>query len=239
MSYKKIPLLAGVPLTLDIPGMLLLIDSTGVAGGVDVQLVRNGTPGTTMPDRKAAFRHVGAFDAVTFTAAVDTTVAAFLSNDDVQLGLNDGSSVKVPDGLKITNEAGEPIPVLFGGTVAPVFGSATVTNDDAAAIPVKQKVGAVFTVQTEKLTVLADHTPGVINTGAAQLLISDATFKRLRVKNASAVARVAIGGVAVTMANAAIILEPGDMWTEDDAPGAAWYATSDTAAADVRVLGVK
>jgi hypothetical protein len=50
---------------------------------------------------------------------------------------------------------------------------------------------------------------------------------------------VAIGGAAVTMANAAIILRPGDIWVEDDAPGAAWYAVADTAGADVRVMGVK
>jgi hypothetical protein len=41
------------------------------------------------------------------------------------------------------------------------------------------------------------------------------------------------------MANAALILEPGDTWAEDDAAGAAWYAVSDIAGADVRVMGVK
>lgn len=228
MSYQKIPLLAGIPYRLDIAGKLLLLDSVGVAGAVDVALVRAGTPSTTMPGRLPGFRLVGDFDGVVLTAAVDTIVGLFLSFDDVNLGTNK---------LEIANSASNPVNVLFGGTVTPVLGA--LTNTDAQAVPVVQKVGAVTTVQTEKLATIVDHNPAVINTGAAQLLITDATFKRLRVKNASASARVAIGGAAVTMANAAIILEPGDAWAEDDAAGAAWYAVSDTNGADVRVMGVK
>jgi hypothetical protein len=41
------------------------------------------------------------------------------------------------------------------------------------------------------------------------------------------------------MAKAAIIIGPGEMWIEDDAAGANWYAISDTAGADLRMLGVK
>jgi hypothetical protein len=100
MSYQQIPLLAGKPFRLDIAGALLLIDSPGVAGGVDVQLVRNGTPGPTMPNRKTAFRHVGAFDGVIFTAVADTMLGVFLSFDDVQLGVSDGSAVTVPGGCR-------------------------------------------------------------------------------------------------------------------------------------------
>lgn len=277
MSYQTIPLLAGVPYRVEVAGQLFLLDSPGVAGGVDVSLVRNGTPGPTMPNRRTAFRHVAAFDAVILTAAVNTNVGFFISFDDVQLGIADGSAVSVPGGIKVTNDASAPIPVNFTGTVSPVLGSVKVTNDstapvptagtvtntdaqaipvtqkagatfsvsgvltntDAQAVPVVQKVGTVLTTQAEKLATLVDHNSAVIGTGAAQLLINDTTYKRLRVKNASATARVAIGGSAVTMANAAIILEPGDMWTEGDAAGAAWYATSDTAGADVRVMGVK
>ena len=229
MSYYTIPLLAGVPLTMDTPGRLILVDSPGVAGGVDIRIMRNGTPGPTMPMRKAAFRHVGEFSGVILTAAVDTIVGIFLSFDDVQLGIADGSAVSMPDGVKITNIDSEPIPVAFAGTVAPVFGTATIDNDNVGAVPVQQQA----------LSMIVDQAAVVINTGAAHLLISDATYKRLRVKNEHATARIALGGAAVTMANGAIILEPGDMWIEDDAAGAAWYATSDTAGADVRVMGLK
>jgi hypothetical protein len=230
MSYQNIPLQAGIPFRMDIAGRLLLVDSVGVAGAVDVALVRGGTPGAKMPARMPGFRMVGDFDGVILTAPVDTTVGLFLSFDDVNLGTNK---------LEISNSLDNPVKVLFGGTVAPVLGSTKTTNTDAEAVPVKQKIGAVFTTQAEKLVVIVDNAPAVINAGAVQLLINDATYKRLRVKNASAVARVALGGAAMTMANAAIILEPGDTWTEDDAAGAAWYAVSDVAGADVRVMGVK
>lgn len=258
MSYQSIPLLAGKPYRLDSPGVLLLIDSPGIAGGIDVQLVRGGQALAVMPNRKAAFRHVGAFDGVILTAEVDTTAGFFISFDDVNLGLSDSSAVSIPQGVSITNPPGAPIPVTFSQQIVPL-GSVKINNADAEAVPVVQKVGgsfiveqkaaasftveqkaaAVFTTQAEKLTNIVDHTPAVIGTGAATLLISDATYKRLRVRNASATARVALGGAALTMANAAIILEPGDTWVEDDAAGAAWYAISDTAATDVRVLGIK
>lgn len=218
MSYQKIPLLAGKPHFLEVAGRVLLIDSPGVAGSVDVALVVNGTPTTTMTGRKSGFKNIAAFDGVMLSSAVDTTVTLFLSFEDVNLGTNS---------LEIANSAANPVNVLFGGTVAPVIG--TLTNTNTQAVP----------VQKQALAVIVDHAAAVINTGAAQLLINDATYKRLRVKNASTTARLALGGAAVTMANAAIILEPGDMWAEDDAAGASWYATSDTAATDVRVMGLK
>lgn len=237
MAYYALRLQAGVPYTHNVAGKLILLDSTGDADGVDIATIRNGTPQSTMPMRKAAFRLVEAYDGVMLTAAVTTTVGIFLSFEDVQLGVADGAAVKVPEGVNITNEV--PIPVEFAGTVTPVLGVVTVDNTNAEAIPVLQKTGDVFTVQAAQMGSIVDHGPAVINTGAAQLLVSDSTLKGLRIKNASASARVALGGAAVTMANASIILEPGDMWLEDDTAGAAWYAVSDTAGADVRVMGIK
>ena len=228
MSYQSISLLAGVPFQLDSPGTLILIDSPGVAGGVDVQMVRNGTPGAKMPNRKAAFRHVGAFDAVVLTVAVNSTVGLFLSLDDVQLGVSDGSAVKIPDGVVVMNTAGNPVPVLFGGTVTPVLGSVTVTNNNAAAVP----------VQMQALSVLVNIAPVVVGV-AAVALVADATLKRLRIRNSHASAVVGLGAVGVTLANAAIQLQPGDIWTEDDAAGAEWYAISNTAGTNVQLQGVK
>lgn len=219
MSFYRIPLLAGVPFRHDVPGKLLLIDSPGVAEAVDVALIINGTPGTTMTGRASGFRNVAPFDGIVFTAAVDTVMTVFVSFENVDLGTNK---------IEISNPLARPVPVTFTQQIVPL-GSVTVSNPNATAVYVQQQA----------LAVIVDHAAGVINTGAAQLLIADPTYKRLRVKNASPVARVALGGASMTMANAAIILEPGDSWTEDDAAGASWYATSDTAGADVRVMGVK
>lgn len=41
------------------------------------------------------------------------------------------------------------------------------------------------------------------------------------------------------MANAAIQLKPGEVWLEDDAAVAGWYAVSDTDGVKVQIQGVK
>ena len=43
----------------------------------------------------------------------------------------------------------------------------------------------------------------------------------------------------MTMANAAIQLKPGEVWLEDDAAVAGWYAVSDTDGVKVQIQGVK
>lgn len=217
MSYKKIPLLAGIPFRLDIPGKLLLIDEVGVAGSVDVEMIESGTAREKMTNRKPGFRIIDRFDGVILTASVNTTVALFLTMEAVELGTNQ---------LEISNSVSNPVNVLFAGTVAPVVGN--ITNNNAAAIP----------VQTQQLSTIVEK-PAVSVGVATIALVSDATLKRLRIRNNSAAAVVGIGSAAVTMANAAIILQPGDTWIEDDAAGAAWFAISDTAATDVRVSGLK
>lgn len=55
----------------------------------------------------------------------------------------------------------------------------------------------------------------------AVALIADLTLKRVTFRNNHATAIVAIVGAAVTLANGAIQLAPGDVWTEDDAAVAA------------------
>lgn len=103
-----------------------------------------------------------------------------------------------------------------------------VTNADVDGIPVRNK----------RLTNVP--TPTIVTAGVAQVLISnDATLEQLRVRNTNGSATVGIGPIGVTLANATIILSPGDTWIEDNAPGIAWYAISSIAATDLAVQGVK
>lgn len=236
MAYYTLRLQAGVPYTHSVAGKLILLDSTGDADGIDIATIRNGTPQTTMPMRKAAFRLVEAYDGVMLTSPVATSVGIFLSFEDVQLGVADGAAVKVPDGVAINNT--EPIPVLFGGTVTPVLGVVTVDNTSGEAIPIAQVAGTTFTTEAKPMGSLVNPAPVVVGL-AATALIADATLKRLRIRNGHATAIVALGGAGVTLANAAIQLLPGDIWLEKDAAGAAWFAVSDTAGTPVQVNGVK
>ena len=285
MSYKLIRLSAGLEMRVDIPGRLILVDSVSTGQGVDISLVRSGTPSPYIPGRQAGFRLVEDFGGVLLRSALDCEVGIFLSVNDVQLGGTAGGNVVVPDGVSIVNDlahsipvtltsssnttpipvslasirvnntAEQPIPVLFGGTVAPVLGVVTVDNTNAEAIPVLQKPGEVFEthISNASLAVTIAQALNVkdvpcativniapVNAGlAAVALVADATLRRLRVRNGHATAMIAIGGAGVTLANAAIVLEPGDIWNETDAAGAAWFVVSDTAATPVQMQGLK
>lgn len=252
-SYRE-TIVAGQPLRLSIGGRVLYIQRSEGGPVLTVEFTRQGGESQKIERVGKGFKAAprDQFQGVTISTTVTGQVDFVITDGDIDIKFDEDATI-------IGNDVSQPIPVIFDGTVAPVFGD--VTNSDANAIPIKQKVGAVFTVhvdnldaaavpvqqkigtvfntKNEALTTIVDHAAAVINTGAAQLLISDATYRRLRIRNASLTQTVAIGGAAVTMASGAIILLPGDTWIEDDAAGVAWYATSDIAAADVRVMGLK
>ncbi|MYM39659.1 hypothetical protein [Duganella qianjiadongensis] len=94
-------------------------------------------------------------------------------------------------------------------------------------------------VQKQALNTITTFAAVTINTGAAQALVSDATQRCLRIRNTHATANLAIGGPTVTLANAAVVIPPGGVWIEEEAAGAAWYATSDTAGTNVTIQGLK
>ena len=282
MSHKLIRLSAGIEMRVDIPGRLILVDSVSTGQGVDIALVRNGTPAPYIPGRQAGFRLVEDFGGVLLRSALDCEVGIFLSINDVQLGGTAGGDVAVPSGVEITNKLAQsipvtltsssnttpipvslasirinnteaqPIPVLFGGTVAPVLGVVTVdntnaeaipvlqkpgevfavnvSNSDAQALPVVQKAGAVFTVEqaTEVDTrpymaaAVADLAPVAVTDVRAVMVAASAARRGLRIKNAG-LSAVAIGGVNVAFATAAVQILPGETWMENEAAPAAWY----------------
>ena len=276
MSYKLIRLSAGIEERIDIAGRLLLVDSVTTGQGVDIALLRNGTPSPTIPGRMPGFRLVEDFGGVILKSALDCEVGIFLSINDVQLGGTAGGAVLVPEGVAITNSlansipvtltsssnttpipvslssirinntAAQPIPVNFAGTVAPVLGVVTVDNTNAEAIPVAQKPGETFAVSVAQVLNVKDvPCLNIVNIApvsaglAAVALVADATLRRLRVRNGHATATIAIGGAGITLASAAVVLLPGDVWNETDAAGAAWYVVSDTAATPVQMQGLK
>jgi hypothetical protein len=239
MQFYSVPLKANTDVILSAAGRVFLIDEIDGTASVDVTLLDGGGASRhPMPGRKVLFKCVTEFSGMILRAATDCTVKFFVSFDDVQNGYADGGNVAVPGGVKVVNSnieaipvktpAGEPLEVLFTGTVEPVLGLVTIDNTDAEAIPVR--LPSLATIE---------HPAPVVVGLAAAALVADATLRKLIIKNGHASATVAIGGAGVTLANAAILLEPGDIWVETDAAGAAWYAISDTAATSVQVMGVK
>ena len=215
MSYQSIPLLAGQPHRLDIAGRLILVDSVGESDGVDIEILLAGSSKTTtMPRRKAGFRLVQAYDGVILTSAVNAVVGIFLSENDVQLGTVDGAAVTIPGGVRVNSTAGDPVYIALDrditiGTVK--VENALTTVMDAAAIP----VGTVATS-----------------------ISNDPTLKKIRMRNMSEDATIAIGGAGVALGSP-ILLAPGEMYFEDDAAGAHLYAIADGVGALLVIQGLK
>lgn len=251
-SYQE-ALTANVAVTFPIAGSMFYLKESSGGEVVDVELVRNYAESNKIERVGKGFRMTPAepFEGVKLRATANTTIEFIITDGDVDIwfsedeliiGNDDAQSipVKTPVGapLAVQTEAGDyvevrtnpanPLDVLFAGTVEPVLGVVTVDNTNAEAVPVQQQA----------LTVIDDKAPVTVGV-AATALVSDATLKRLRIRNSHATAIIAIGGAGVTLANGAVQLEPGDMFVEEDAAGAAWYAISDTADTIVQVQGLK
>lgn len=98
--------------------------------------------------------------------------------------------------------------------------------------------GGTVTTIRQPLSTITDMPLVSIGTASA-LLVSDPTQRILRIRNSHATATLYIGSPAISVANAAIVLKPGDVWIEEDAAGATWWAISDTIGTTVNIQGVK
>jgi hypothetical protein len=220
---------AGIPHQAPVGGRVILVDSTGAANGLDITPMKGGAELRPLPNRQKGFKYAVDFDAVVLKAAVDCDIGIFLSLTDVNLGFVDGMAVKVTGEVKVTNDNANPVPVtLQGSTVNMTATNVGVNNDNAGAVPVKNQA----------LSTIVDVAAKVVGVAAASVS-NDATLRRLRFRNSHATAVIALGSSTVTLANSPIRLLPGDVFIEDDAAGANWYAISDTAGASLQVQGVK
>lgn len=226
MSYQKINMEAGVPYRVGIAGKMILIDDIGLSNGVDVRVLRQGTPDTVIPKRKAAFRMITPYDDVLLTTNVNTTIGVFLSEFEVELGYVDRAAVTIPDGVRVNSTEADPV---YTRLSAPInIGDVRVNNTNAQAIP----------VQKQALSVIVDG--AVVPIGSVRAaLVSDATLKILRIRNGDVNGTLYLGGAGVTALNAAVVLAPGDMWEEQSAAGAAWFAVSDGPTISVKIQGIK
>lgn len=79
-----------------------------------------------------------------------------------------------------------------------------------------------------------DPAPVSVGVAATALLAAASGRKGARFTNAGTV-DVYLGGVSVTVANAAIKISPGQTWLENEAAPAAWYGISGTAAQSIKI----
>lgn len=146
-------------------------------------------------------------------------------------------SDKVPSTWKIENYVNAE---TITGTIYAGEGDFHDDNINAAVTLAATQVlnAAALPVQPQAWSTITNI--GVVVVGvAAALLVSDATQRCLRIRNTSLTATVYLGANGVTIANAGVMIPPGGTWIETEAPGAAWYAISDTAGTNVAIQGLK
>ena len=101
-----------------------------------------------------------------------------------------------------------------------------VTNTGAAAVYTQPGTGTVWACREVKPASIANMVPVVVGEVATVLAAAASSRMGLRIRNVGEFP-VAIGGAGIVFANAAFLIQPGETWNEDEAPGAAWYAICD------------
>ena len=104
MLYEQtIP--AGGVLNLTISGRLFLLESTGAAAVVDVELLRNKSPFFRAAGQKRGLRIFveNAFDGLSITGAAGAVMRFFLASEDIQIDTSNGAEVSIPAGVVVTN----------------------------------------------------------------------------------------------------------------------------------------
>lgn len=221
----------------------------------------------SVSDVGAGFKAVpmAGFTQVSITATADSNVAFIVSQGDVDIQLNEvnaiiGNTAASPANVQvqgqgttagnplyvnasgvtleatnvgISNTAANPVPVsLVSEPGAPMAVNGTVNIGNALGAPVPTLAQPIATGVTDAAPVAV----GTTNPSAALVAASGAR-KGFRVLNAGTGKLAITASAATTLANAALVLNPGDMWDETEAPGAAWFAISDTGTtANVQVI---
>lgn len=258
---------AGVPLPFQVKGTVLQVISSGASAGLTIQFLQGGRVAYTVTGVLTGWKLTpfGGFDSITVQSATGDTISAIVTNGDVDVQVLDnfaqisntsanpvpvsiggGNVMVTATNVGINNTTANPVPVeIVSEPGAPFAVSGTVNIGNAAGSPVPVSLvsepGAPIAVTTTQAASVTDAAPVAVaafNAGAPNQVqvIAAGARRALRVRNAGA-GVLYLGGAAVTPTNAAIALNPGDLWSETDAPQIAWYATSDTGAtANIQVI---
>lgn len=227
-TYKQL-FKAGVATSLAYRGSTFLIQSSDQGNSVEVDFTQNGAIAYRVKDVGSGFkaRPVLGFDGVIVTATVDTNLEFIVTDGDIDLQVTQTS-------VSVTNSSANPVPVsLVSEPGAPVQVAAPVGQEVNVKVQGTVNVsGATLTATNVGIvpssTGASDIAPVAVgNTGTA-LVAASAGRKSLRVRNAGPGQLGITAAAGTTFANAAVVLQVGDMWVETDAPQAAWYGVSDT-----------
>ena len=128
MLYEQTIDASGV-LQLDTAGRLFIIDSTGAAPSLDVEILRGGSPSLRLAGMARGLRlwFDKPFDGWRVTGAAGATVRVIIASEDVQIDTSNGATVT------IDNTIAAPVPALL--TLADTLNDAApVAVADVAAV---------------------------------------------------------------------------------------------------------
>lgn len=187
-----------------ISGRNLALLSTGAAASVDIKIEITGFAVEELRGQKRGFKvRTPGFDGVRLFSTVATTIEVFTSVADIELSL-EGQTVSA----NITNTPLAVVPDR-GAPGNPVYVSG-VTYTDAPA------------------TSMLNTGPVAVAAVAVAVMAANAARKAARFTNVGTDA-VALGATGITWAKRCIVLEPGDVWSEDSAANLQWFAICDAA----------
>lgn len=215
MQYQ-ITLLAGVPKRQQFTGSTLVLLDIGAATGVDMSLEVTGFSVEEFRGIKRGLKLSGnagqQFSGATFTSDVNTTLQVIISNANISVNYQDGSTVNAN---------------ILGTVPVSITGQPLAVVPDRGAPGNPQYVTGITYSDAPAVTLTDTAAVAVTDAGAA-LVAANANRRGLRFCNIG-VDQVAIGFTGVTWDKRCIILNAGDVWVEERAANLAWAAITDAA----------
>ncbi|VWB15304.1 hypothetical protein BLA13014_00424 [Burkholderia aenigmatica] len=245
MQTLTTKLYAGQRMPFKIAGSVLFIQSADQGQNLVVRFFTGNAQSGEVDQVGASFKAKPPtpFDGIDMLAPVDTNVTFIIADGDIDFQLpgigvivtNSGTN---PVPVEIVSEPGAPFPVTITGPVTVTGATLTATNvgiNNTTANPVPvlpMQASTITDAAPQAVAAFTSGTPNQVHIRAA------GACRSLRISNPAASAgKLFIGGAGVTPTNAVIVLLPGDVWNETDAPQVDWYATSDTGAtANMQVI---
>lgn len=205
MQYS-ITLSAGVAKRQSFAGRTMVILDTGAAATIDAEIEISGFAVERFTGIKKGFKlQAPGFTSATFTAAVGCTIEVIVTDANISVNYQDGAAVNAT----IVGPLPVPVSNLYGSPGSPLT-VVGLTYSDLPAVT------------------LQDNAAVAVTSAGAALVADNANRKAMQIANIGT-DPVAIGFTGITWAKRAIVLNPGDIWTEDKAPNLAWSAITDAA----------
>lgn len=197
----------------------VIFDASGIGRGVKVR-PEGGLDQVDVVNESGA-----AVDIECFVCAGDVDVQIATG---IQVTVDNSTANAVPVAsatpLEVTNPAGQRLNVnVDGGTVNVTATAVEINNSDANPVPMSQVAGESFQVTPYQATAVTNGAAVAVTDTQVAVVALDGARRGVRIKNAGG-NPVAIGGTGIAFATAAVVLQAGETWNENEAPGAAWFA---------------